>query len=409
MNFEVRILKRILIILTTIFFIGCTEETTTMYTLTVSSNPTEGGTINPTSGEYEEGTEVTLRVNTNTHYDFDKWSGNWSGTESPLTIIMDGNKTLVGNFKLMDSDGDGVTDDIDTCPDTSSGQTVDSNGCSDSEKDTDGDGVTDNLDTCSYTPEGESVDSNGCSDSQKDTDGDGVTDDIDSCTETRNGVPVDENGCMLSPVYLDENGVTIKSSSWGRVGDVGEVNGVEYTIGNYNYIRTWISEGRNLNQLCTSLIINMDYGFSNGIPPEFNGDISSWDVSNVTGMYGMFINSQFNGDISNWNVSSVVSMERMFDNSQFNGDISNWDVSNVTRMGYMFKGSIFNQDISNWDVSSVVLMWNMFSNSQFNQDLSNWNVSNVTNCQGFSQNSPNGNLSPNWTLPKPNFTNCNPN
>ena len=115
--------------MTTIFLIGC-EEDPTMYTLTVSSNPTEGGTINPTSGEYEEGTEVTITVTPNLNYEFDKWSGSWSGSESPLTLSMDGDKNIVGNFKLMDSDGDGVTDDIDTCPDTPSGRIVDENGCS---------------------------------------------------------------------------------------------------------------------------------------------------------------------------------------------------------------------------------------------------------------------------------------
>jgi len=31
---------------------------------------------------------------------------------------------------------------------------------------------------------------------------------------------------------------------------------------------------------------------------KFNGDISQWDVSNVTNMCGMFSNSVFNGDIS---------------------------------------------------------------------------------------------------------------
>jgi surface protein len=31
---------------------------------------------------------------------------------------------------------------------------------------------------------------------------------------------------------------------------------------------------------------------------EFNGDISNWDVSNVTNMEGIFYNSKFNGDIS---------------------------------------------------------------------------------------------------------------
>ena len=41
-------------------------------------------------------------------------------------------------------------------------------------------------------PNGETVDENGCSDSQKDTDGDGVTDDIDQCP-TPSGQSVDEN------------------------------------------------------------------------------------------------------------------------------------------------------------------------------------------------------------------------
>jgi len=124
-------MKRILVLLVTILTItGCTEDTPpTMYTLSVTSNPTEGGTINPTNGEYEEGTEVTITVTPNLNYEFDKWSGSWSGSESPLTLTMDSDKNLVGNFILMDSDGDGVTDDIDTCPDTPNGEQVDDYGC----------------------------------------------------------------------------------------------------------------------------------------------------------------------------------------------------------------------------------------------------------------------------------------
>ena len=38
------------------------------------------------------------------------------------------------------------------------------------------------------------------------------------------------------------------------------------------------------------------------------GDISLWDVSNVTNMNSMFYNSQFAGDISTWNVSNVTNM-----------------------------------------------------------------------------------------------------
>ena len=41
-------------------------------------------------------------------------------------------------------------------------------------------------------------------------------------------------------------------------------------------------------------------------------------------MYGMFEKSQFNGDISNWDVSNVTNMSEMFYLSKFNGDISKW-------------------------------------------------------------------------------------
>ena len=45
---------------------------------------------------------------------------------------------------------------------------------------------------------------------------------------------------------------------------------------------------------------------------KFKGDISSWNVSNVTNMSNMFLMSEFNGDISKWDVSSVTNMESMF-------------------------------------------------------------------------------------------------
>ena len=62
----------------------------------------------------------------------------------------------------------------------------------------------------------------------------------------------------------------------------------------------------------------------------FNGDISQWDVSNVTDMSGMFWWSKFKGDISRWNVSNVTDMSLMFCYSKFDGDISQWIVSNVS-------------------------------------------------------------------------------
>jgi surface protein len=65
--------------------------------------------------------------------------------------------------------------------------------------------------------------------------------------------------------------------------------------------------------------------------------------------------SAFNGDISTWNTTNVTDMESMFEAAEsFNQDISAWDTANVTTMRYMFDGAkAFDQDLSGWDVSKV--------------------------------------------------------
>lgn len=60
---------------------------------------------------------------------------------------------------LKDSDGDGVPDRDDKCPDTPKGVKVDRKGCP---VDSDRDGVPDYLDKCPDTKEGAKVDANGC-------------------------------------------------------------------------------------------------------------------------------------------------------------------------------------------------------------------------------------------------------
>lgn len=67
-----------------------------------------------------------------------------------------------------DDDGDGVANDSDLCPDTPAGESVDGDGCADSQRDDDGDGVTNGADLCPDTPEGEAVDGEGCSEAQRD-------------------------------------------------------------------------------------------------------------------------------------------------------------------------------------------------------------------------------------------------
>ena len=147
------------------------------------------------------------------------------------------------------------------------------------------------------------------------------------------------------------------------------------------------------------------------------GHISTWDVSKVTNMSGLFQNKvNFNDDISGWNVSHVTNMSNMFSGaSEFNQPISGWITKNVNNMSNMFyRASKFNQPINTlynykkvqntdymsidwsifaqdalaykmeissiqWDVSRVTNMSNMFEGaSSFNQPISKWNTSKVT-------------------------------
>ena len=95
--------------------------------------------------------------------------------------------------RSVDTDGDGVTDEMDKCPGTPAGTAVDSSGCP-LPQDDDGDGVTNDIDKCPGTPAGAKVDASGC---ELDSDGDGVGDSRDQCPNTPAGAKVDERGCEL--------------------------------------------------------------------------------------------------------------------------------------------------------------------------------------------------------------------
>jgi outer membrane protein OmpA-like peptidoglycan-associated protein len=105
---------------------------------------------------------------------------------------------LLSHRPAVDSDGDGVPDARDKCPNTPRGAKVDEKGCP---RDADGDGIADGLDKCPNTPQGVKVDPTGC---PMDSDRDGVFDGPDQCPDTPKGAKVDENGC---PKDTDRDGV----------------------------------------------------------------------------------------------------------------------------------------------------------------------------------------------------------
>ncbi len=95
----------------------------------------------------------------------------------------------------LDSDGDGIYDQYDLCPNTQSIEGMDVDGCADYERDSDGDGYTDDIDICPVTMVGDKVDFRGCSAVQVDTDNDGVADAYDACVSSPRVEIVNLDGC----------------------------------------------------------------------------------------------------------------------------------------------------------------------------------------------------------------------
>ena len=107
-------------------------------------------------------------------------------------------------------------------------------------------------------------------------------------------------------------------------------------------------------------MFNNNNGSSSG---QFDQNIGSWDVSNVTRMDRMFdgwtqghrFNNGGSSSISGWDTSNVTNMNRVFQVCPlFNQPIGYWNTSKVTNIDYMLYGcTIFDQDLSNWVVSGI--------------------------------------------------------
>ena len=89
---------------------------------------------------------------------------------------------------------------------------------------------------------------------------------------------------------------------------------------------------------CPSTITTLHSAFRQA--NSFNGDISSWDVSQCTDFNYMFYqNTAFNQSLNGWTLptTSTYTMYAMFQQAtSFNGDISTWNVSQCTSFQYMF-------------------------------------------------------------------------
>ena len=166
---------RVALLIIVFTFFSC--EKNDEYILETIIFPDLSGTLNIYSGVFGGGESITLEAYPNEFFEFISWSGSESSNSPIITFIMNENKLIYAEFRKKDSDGDGISDDIDLCNDT---------------------------------PLGLLVNNEGCTSLQSDYDNDGVINELDICPNTSTMTSVSNNGCPL--IYLDENGVTLKAT-----------------------------------------------------------------------------------------------------------------------------------------------------------------------------------------------------
>lgn len=81
------------------------KEVTAMFSTipdyNLSTSVIGSGKVSPGTGTFRQGTNVTLTATANAGYTFSHWSGDASGTDNPLGITMDANKSVVANFTAI--------------------------------------------------------------------------------------------------------------------------------------------------------------------------------------------------------------------------------------------------------------------------------------------------------------------
>ena len=76
-------MKKLFSFLLIAVLIACSKDPV-IYTLTATANPAEGGTVSPSTQQYDSGDVATVTATASAEYVFQSWSGSASGS-SPST------------------------------------------------------------------------------------------------------------------------------------------------------------------------------------------------------------------------------------------------------------------------------------------------------------------------------------
>lgn len=177
-------------------------------------------------------------------------------------------------------------------------------------------------------------------------------------------------GCSAFNQNINTNG-----SNWSTQ-NVTNMAGMFWGAHSFNQSLSWnVGNVTNMSSMFRSLgVTEATYNTQqnyvrftlSGTAHSFNGDISSWTVSNVSDMSYMFYGcTSFNQDITSWNTSSLTNSSYMFVlASSFNKTLTTvtqgstkWVMGNVTTMAYMFNGAAVFQGggVDTWNIAALTL------------------------------------------------------
>lgn len=69
------------------------------YSFSASVSPEEGGSVDPSSGTFDEGEEVEVTASPETNWEFVEWTGDQQSTENPLTFEITEDTEVTANFQ----------------------------------------------------------------------------------------------------------------------------------------------------------------------------------------------------------------------------------------------------------------------------------------------------------------------
>ena len=90
------IMKKLILFISFLLVISCTKDPI-IYTLTTSANPADGGTVSPSTQQYDEGETATIIATPSSEYVFQSWSGATGSTNS-TSVVMNSDKSVTANF-----------------------------------------------------------------------------------------------------------------------------------------------------------------------------------------------------------------------------------------------------------------------------------------------------------------------